>query len=304
MNNISKERVGEIFVLSSSVLWAFFPILTILSYSELGPITSLAWTTLLSLIFFLGIATYRASWVNIFTKELFFPLLGVAITLSISFYALFFFGLQHTSAGNASIIATFEIFFSFLFFNIWRKEFINKEHIWGAILMFIGVIIILFPNFSHIQIGDFFILGAVFIAPLGNLLQKNLREKITSEQIMFFRTLIATPVLFLFAHLLGENISFPEQNTWLILLLNGIVLFGITKILWVESIHRLSVTKAISLSSISPIFTLIFAYLILKDTPTMVQIIAIPFAILGVYLLTRPTIKKETVESEKLFPAH
>ena len=119
---MSQEKIGEISVLSSSVLWALFPILAILSYSGLSPIASLSWTTLLSFFFFFGVAIYRSSWVNIFTKEIFFLLLSVTIILSVLFYTLFFFGLQYTSAGNAGIIATFEILFSFIFFNMWKKE--------------------------------------------------------------------------------------------------------------------------------------------------------------------------------------
>lgn len=288
MKKFSEERIGEILILSSGILHSLFPILTILSYGSLSPITSLAWTTLLSLLFFLLVALVRSSWTNIFKKEILFPLLGASFIIGILYYVLFFFGLKYTSAGNASIIATLEILFTFLFFNVWKKEFIDKKHISGAVLMLVSAAIILSPNFSRVQMGDFMILAAVLLVPIGNMFQKRLREKIASEQILLFRTLIATPALFILANTLGENISLPAKEMWFILLVNGIVLFGINKILWIESIHRIGVTKSISLSSISPVFTLLLAFLILKDIPTFVQLAAIPPAILGVYFLTRP----------------
>lgn len=288
MKNFSIERVGEFSALSSGILHSLFPVVAILSFSNLGPVTALAWTTLFSLAFFLTVSIFRHSWANIFTKEIFFPLMGATFILGVVFYALFYFGLKHTSAGNAGIIATLEIFFSFLFFNIWRKEFIDKKHIAGAGLMLLSAIIILSPNVSSFHIGDFLILCAVFIAPFGNYFQKQLRTKISSEQILFFRTLIATPALFLLARLFGETVMFPSQNIFIILLFNGLVLFGFSKILWVESIHRIGVTKSISLSSVSPVFTLLFAFLLLNDMPTFSQIIAVPTAMLGVYFLTRP----------------
>lgn len=290
MNNLSKERVGEVSVLSAAVLWSLFPILAILSYSGLGPVMSLAWTSLLSLFFFAGMATVRASWVNIFRKDIFLPLLGVALVIGVLFYALFFFGLKYTSAGNAGIIATFEILFTFLFFNIWRKEFIDTKHIVGAFLMLVSAAVILSPNFSHVEPGDFLIMAAVSIAPFGNLLQKQLRAKISSEQILFYRTLFATPVLFALAYFSGETMKIPATEIWLVLLINGVVLFGFSKILWIESIHRIGVTKSISLQSVSPVFTLLFAFLILKDVPTVAQIIAVPLAIGGIYFLTRPVV--------------
>ena len=291
MKKLSQERIGEVTIFSSAVLWSLFPILTILSFSGLPPMTSLAWVTFLSLLFFLCIALVRSSWVNIFKKDILFPLLGATLITGILYYVLFFFGLQRTSAGNAGILGTLEILFSFLFFNVWRKEFIDRKHIIGAIFMLLSAAIILSPNLSHIQIGDFFILGAVFIVPLGNHLQKQLRKKMNSEQILFYRTLLATPALFLFVFLLGETIKVPTSEMWPVLLISGIVLFGFTKILWIESIHRIGVTKSISLSSVGPAFTLLFAFLILKDVPTLVQLLAIPLAILGVYFLTRPIAK-------------
>jgi len=288
INKISNERKGEISVLTGCIIWSLFPILTILSYLRFQPITSLAWTTLFSLIFFLIVAIIRNSWINIFKKEILILIFGVAAINGILYYIFFFIGLMHTSAGNASIIATMEILFSYLFFNVWRKEYINFQHIIGIVLMFLSAIIILSPNFSSFQIGDFFILLAVFIVPIGNLFQKKLRAYISSEQILFYRTLIATPFLFLIAYLFNEKISMITWNSGtVILLVNGIIMFGLTKILWLESIFRISITKAISMSNISPIFTLLFAYLILKDKPTIIQLVAIPLSLAGIYFLTK-----------------
>jgi len=287
MKNLSQERVGEITILSSSVLWSLFPILTVLSFVGLGSITALAWTTAISLVFFFVLAVVRRSWVNVFKKELLIPLLSIAAINGVIFYALFFLGLEHTSPGNAAIIGTMEILFTFLFFNVWKKEGISRNNMMGVVLMFASAIIIFLPNFYGFQIGDLLILLAVFIVPLGNHLQKKVRSVLKSEQILLCRTIIATPFLFLLAHMLGETIVFPTGSTWIVILINGIILFGITKIMWVESIFRIGVTKSISLSSMSPIFTIILAFFILGDDPTLIQLVAVPFAIAGVLLLTK-----------------
>lgn len=291
MKNLSETRTGEISILSSAILNSLFPIITILSYNNLAPVSSLAWATLISLFFFAVVSSVRSSWTNILKKEIFLPLVAATVIIGVAFYVLFFFGLKHTSAGNAGIITTFQILSTFLFFNIWRKEFIDKKHLLGAVFMFVSAVIILSPNFTSVRIGDFLILTAMCIAPLGNFFQKKLRTMINSEQILFFRTLIAAPILFLLAYFLGEPARLPTGTTWIFLLINGLILFGFNKILWIESIHRIGVTKSISLSSISPVFTLLFAFIILKDTPTFLQLAAIPPAILGTYFLTRPVIE-------------
>ncbi|KKT23911.1 MAG: hypothetical protein UW07_C0020G0011 [Candidatus Nomurabacteria bacterium GW2011_GWF2_43_8] len=299
MGKLSPEKLGESSVMLGSLIWSFFPILTILSYSGLEPVTSLAWTTLISILFFFIISLARNSWESIFRKDVLLSVLGVTFINGILFYALFFIGLKYTTAGNAAIVATMEILFSYLFFNVWRKEYIDSKHIIGVVLMFLSAVIILSPNISSFQTGDLLILLAVFIVPLGNLLQKNLRAVVTSDQILFYRTLIATPFLFLLAYILGEQVVIPSGSTWIFLLINGLVLFGLSKILWIEGIFRISVTKAISISGFSPIFTLIFAFFILKNIPSAVQLIAAPLAMAGIYLLTR---KVNIVSQPMIFP--
>jgi drug/metabolite transporter (DMT)-like permease len=283
------ERMGEIIILSQAVIWALFPVFTKLSFASFSPILSLAWTTLFSAFFFLAVAIYRKSWTNFFKKELLLSLLWASLIIGVLLYFLYFIGLKYTSAGNAGIIATFEILFTFLFFNVWRGEFLDKKHLLGAILMFASVVIILSPNFSSLHAGDLLILMGFIMAPLANHFQKKLRQHIASEQILLFRTVIATPVLFLLAYFIEGNLALPAKINWPAFLLNALILFGLTKLLWVEAIHRISVTKAISLSSISPIFTLLFAFLILKDYPTTIQLVSLPLALAGVYFLTRPS---------------
>ncbi|MCA9351797.1 DMT family transporter [Patescibacteria group bacterium] len=293
MKKLSRERTGEAIILSESIVWGLFPILVILSSQGLAPITALAWTTGISILFFAIVIILRKSWKPIWSPDILFKLSMIALITGIILYVLYYIGLQHTTAGNAAIIGTSEILFSYLFFNVWKKEYMSATYITGATLMFLGVVVVLSPNFHGLQIGDLLIVLAMMVAPLGNHFQKGLRADISSEQILLFRTIIATPVLFVLAWVLGESVSIPSMNLWWAILINGFIMFGLTKILWIESIYRLGVTKAISLSSVSPIFTLVFAYIIFKDQPTLIQIIAVPLSILGIYLLTRP-VKKTT----------
>ena len=49
----------------------------------------------------------------------------------------------------------------------------------------------------------------------------------------------------------------------------------------------LSITKAISLSSVGPFFTLVLAYFILHERATVLQVTGLLPIVLGVVLLTR-----------------
>ena len=77
------------------------------------------------------------------------------------------------------------------------------------------------------------------------------------------------------------------MNSVLFLFISGTILLGLSKILWIEGIHRISVAKANALNALGPLSTLFFAWLILKDVPTIWQLLAVAVVFPGVWLLTR-----------------
>ncbi|MBI3589083.1 MAG: DMT family transporter [Candidatus Liptonbacteria bacterium] len=154
-------------------------------------------------------------------------------------------------------------------------------------LMIFGASIVLLPNFSHFLVGDILIVIATIFAPFGNFYQKRARKRVSSETMMFIRNAIVAGVTFVVAATLDLNASLTfVRGSFIFLAVNGILLFGISKILWVESIHRISVTKASALGSIYPVFALIFAWIFLKDTPTVWQLTAFVPLFIGVLLLS------------------
>ena len=153
--------------------------------------------------------------------------------------------------------------------------------------MIMGALIVLGRNFSGINIGDFFILAATMCGPAGNFFQQKARQIASSEIIMFLRSLFSVPALFLLAFVLRESASLADiRASFIFLLINGALLLGLSKILWIEAIHRISVTKAVALNSLTPFLTLILAWLILGQQPNLWQISALVPLVLGVLFLT------------------
>lgn len=281
------ERQGELFILLQTPLWALFPIITILSTNHLPPLTSLAWSTLFSCFIFAVIISIRKRWKEVANLQALKDILWVAVFNGTLYYVFFFFGLRYTSAGNASIIALTEIFFSYLFFHVWHKHLIPLKHIYGAVLVLIGSMIVLAPSFSRFQRGDIFILLAAMVAPFGNFFQQKARKRVSSETVLFARSVMSVPILFFAAFVFNaEHLADQLQSSMIFLLTNGLVMLGLTKIFWVEGIHRINVTKALALASISPLFTILFAWLILHNRPTPWQLISLVPMIIGVRLLS------------------
>lgn len=284
--SLSETKKGELAIFISAILWGLFPVITVLSYHSLSPIISLGFSTLFAAAFFAVMLTAKKSWHELLSLQTWKYLLYITLFIGLGYYGLYYYGLKFTTPGNGSLIALLETFFSFLLFNVWRKENFSIEYIAGALLTLVGAAIILFPQHLLFNKGTLLIVLAVILAPFGNLYQQKLRKQISSEAIMFGRNLMTAPIIFLLAKFFAQSFSWQDVSISLYpLLINGILIFGISKILWLESIHRISVTKAISIENISPLFTLLFAYLILRQHPTVWQIVAFVPLCCGVILL-------------------
>ena len=283
-----ETRKAEIYTIVQAILWSFAPIVGALSLKSLPPILALAGMTGFALIFFLGVALYRGSLLRLRFEKGLGEAVIAAVLLAINF-SLIFVGLQYTSAGNAGIIGGLEFFFSILFFNLFRGEHLSRRDFIGGLLMVGGASLVFIPEvIEHASInkGDALILLANVCAPLINFFQRKARQTAKSEVILVVRGLIGLPVTCAIAFLLGERASLSQFVEILpLLIFSGFFVFGLVKILWIEAIHRIPVAKANALSSIAPVATVVFAYVVLGQHPTGFQLLSlIPLFIGGLIL--------------------
>jgi len=284
---MTKERTGELFIFGAAVFGGLLPIIAVLSYRGVPSIISLAISTFLSSIFFLAIILYKRKLHELKNLLLWKYVFFIVVFIGILGYGFYYLGLTRTTPGNAAIIGLSEIFTSYIFFNLIRKEHFSFESKVGTVFMVTGALIVLAPNFYYLNFGDFFILIANFCWPIGNLFQQKAKLISSTETILFLRSLVATPFLFLIAYAFGQHLEFAQVKESLpYLIISGFFLFGVSKIFWLEGISRISVTKANATHSLAPLVTLFFAWIILHQVPTIWQITSfLPF-FFGVLLLT------------------
>jgi len=178
------------------------------------------------------------------------------------------------------------VLFSYLFLGRKPGEQLDRSHRIGVILMPCGALVILFPNQFTLKLGDGLALLAAVIAPFANLFQKRARADVSSETILMVRSIIALPFLYLLAKIFEVDPGWSEikaQAVWL--LLTGGLVFVVSKIFWVEALHRLPITKVTALFAFSPLLTLGLVYFYLDTPPTWVQILgAIPIVIGSIFI--------------------
>lgn len=156
-------------------------------------------------------------------------------------------------------------------------------------MSYIGAIIILIPNELIFNKGDLLILCGAAIAPFANFYQKRARKFCSSETILGFRTVVGLPFIAILAYFLEEPVSYASFIQAVpYLLAIGITVYVVSKIMWIEALHRISVTKVSAMTGLVPMMTLIFAYFYLNEIPQLHQILGIIPILIGSYLLTKP----------------
>ncbi len=289
---MTKEREGEILMIGLTVLESWFPILSIVAISHIGALHTYALSLLISLFFFIVIIYKRDLFGEFKNKNAYKDLLLTSFWIT-TLFIFVFLGMRYTTAGNMSVIIFLQLLFAYLYFNVFGSDKMNRVHSLGALIMGVGAIIILFPKELSLNKGDLLILIGAMIAPVANFYSKRARELCSSETVLGFRTIVALPVVFFMAYIFEPSVEFEDiKKAFVYILLIGFFILGLSKILWMEALHRVTITKISAMMALVPVMTLFFAYIYLGEVPSGRQLLGVLPVLIGGYLLTKP-VKKE-----------
>lgn len=274
-----------------TILWATFPLFLVGSATILSPVFFAGASNIAAGLFlFLGLLLFHRKSLYFPKKALYPAFMGVVFVFFL-FYPLIFIAGQNIPAGNTAILSQAEVLFSFLFFGLLGLEKITIKRILGAAIMLLGTTVIMSDGFTwEWNIWNFLVIFATAIAPLANYYQKATVKVMSPIGYTAYRSLFAGIVLVLVSSFFEtplHEISLSREAIFLIIT-NGIFAFGISKWFWLEGIHRVGVTKAISYNTATPALTLVFAFFLFREIPTIEQLIGLGTVIIGVPLLLSP----------------
>ncbi|CAA6820020.1 MAG: EamA family transporter [uncultured Sulfurovum sp.] len=285
---MTKEREGELLMIGLTVLEAWFPILSIVAMSYVGALHTYMYSLMIALVFYVAIMYKRKRFVELKNRAAYKDLLLTSFLIT-TIFVLIFIGMRYTTAGNMAVIVFLQVLFSYLYFNVLGKEKMHGIHLIGAVIMGVGALIILIPSDFSFNKGDWLILLSTTLAPILNLYQKRSRQYCSAETILGVRTIIGLPFVALLAYLLEPAVSL--ENFMLALpyiFIIATAVFVASKVMWIEALNRISITKLSAMLAVLPVMTLFFAYLYLDEIPTTAQMIGIVPVIIGGYLITKP----------------
>jgi len=222
----------------------------------------------------------KKDWATIIVSGLFFGAHWITY-----FYAL---QLSNVAIGMLSLF-TYPIITALLE-PLFFKTKLNPKHVILGVVVLIGIYF-LSPEFNlennHTKGVLFGLISAVFYA-VRNILMKKKVANYHGSMLMFYQmviiTLVLWPVLFFFE-------AKPTTNDWQALLVLALVTTSIGHTLFVMSFKNFSISTASIMSSIQPIYGILFGMLLLNEIPSGNTLIG------GFLILT--TVVIESVNSSK-----
>jgi drug/metabolite transporter (DMT)-like permease len=219
-------------------------------------------------------------------------LLGSAIIGNLLGPYVYFIGVKETTASNAVLLANGEMVFTVLVASMFFGERLSRKGGLALSILGIGLITVVtdlqFSNYAQnfAQPGNLLILFATLLWGIDNNVTSAITQKVNVARIIQFKALISGACLLLIAYFV-HAISINSTEQLIEVILFGLLIFSGTVFLSVETLRRLGAITTTIVFPISSVFGLIFAFILLGETISLIQIASVILIFFGIYLLTR-----------------
>jgi drug/metabolite transporter (DMT)-like permease len=142
--------------------------------------------------------------------------------------------------------------------------------------------------------GDLLIILTPLFYQISHLIAKKKIKRLGTFFIQGGRYLFAGLTLLLISSLIGTNqfgIFYKPLELSTVLIL-GFVVAGIGSLGWYEAIKRINLSKATAMIAPYSILSIVLAWFVLKEFPSVYQIVGLIFVLIGMFILAKIKSKK------------
>ena len=202
----------------------------------------------------------------------------------------FMFGLNKTTAVNASLLLNTETLFTVLIALLVFKEKASRRSIIGILLILIGAVVISTENFREVELskgilGNILIILAGLSWAIDNNLSKLLSVKRDLLLVTSLKGLFGGSALLILASLIGIRFYIPLQSLPYVLTV-GAFSIGFSIVLFLFALREIGAMKTGAIFSTSSLIGALFAFLILGESFTAAKAFFGILMFFGVYLLS------------------
>jgi len=283
--------LGYLAALGAAMLSGIMPSLSKPILKSVNPLFFTAIVTLAPALLFTPVSLQSGENKHI-RRNGFFILAATSIAGGLIAPYMYFVGLEATTASDAALLANGEMVFTVLVASLFFGERLSRKGLFALTLLSVGIIAVITDlQFSTSVLnltapGHILILGATLLWGIDNNVTSAITERVNVARIIQLKALIAGIGLLLIAFVLHAA-TISSSSLLLEVFLFGLIVFSGSAYLSIETLKRLGAITTTIVFPITSVFGLIFAYALLGETITFVQIGSVIVILLGIYLLTR-----------------
>ncbi len=216
-------------------------------------------------------------------------LLGVAEASGTLSYT---FGLQESSATNASILVNSETIFAILLGIMIFKEKLSRQEMLPFLLIVMGSILIPVGvdmqnnnwQLSDFMMGDLLIVLSGFFYCLDTFIAKKLDDSITTRHIVHIMS--CTGAVMALGLMLWFEIPFDISLEQLsIMSLVGFLGIGMTMMFFVIALRLMGAVRTVLIYSTTTVFSIVYSIVVLSETITILNIVSAGSVLIGLFVL-------------------
>jgi drug/metabolite transporter (DMT)-like permease len=208
---------------------------------------------------------------------------------------LLLYGLQQTDASDASILTNGEVIFTILLSAIFFGEKPKgRLGIFAVGLVIVGLFMATTDmkasdTILQFNAGNLMILGSMFLWAIDNNLSRRLTRRIDPAKSAMVKSLLGGLIMLAAVVALGKGsvLTAIPADLWLIIIGMSVSGFGGALLLFLHGMKRIGTIRTMAVFSLTPVFGIVIAALVLGESISVFQGIATAIIIAGIMLVSR-----------------
>ena len=282
------KKTGVLAILGASLMWSVEPIFAKLAYANSDFIqTSGIRAIVVAVIALLYVLITNKGKLKV-KREHLPKLVYIGIAGTVFADLLYLFALTKIPVINAVLIGHMQpIFIILIGFFILKEDRLTRNDYIGILIMIVAGVLVTTKTAGNISemrfgtMGDIYVVMATVAWSTTAIVMRKYLIKLNSGVVTFYRYAVASTVFVVYL-LIGSSLVLA--NIYQVLV--GIVV-GVGTILYYEGLKRIKAAQVSALELSTPFFAVVFAFFVLREKATVMQVSGIILLVVGILLLSR-----------------
>ncbi len=227
-----------------------------------------------------------------------FKTVSLIAVLAVFFMAALYLmmtALKMIEPATVSFLSRFEVIVTVVLAYMILKERLLFIEIIGGIIAVAGVFVLKYKtNLEISNAATLMVLSSFFFAIAEIIIKKNIKI-LGTMRFLFYRNLFMVCFIYIILTVKGRALFLPDNNTLFLILLAALLLPVLGRATYMEALKRINISRAALITQSTPLFTALFAFVILATYPSPIEWLGGALIIAGV-VVVKLSFQKEYVK--------